>query len=122
MTIKRIWRVFWILLVITIAEVAWGSMVSHHIPENLKWINPVFFLFFTFLKAGYIVAEFMHLRYEVTNMIRSILIPLSLFIWFVVAFLADGDSWLNLRARYSPRDAQKAPATEQVQKEAEPLK
>lgn len=113
----RIWRVFWILLIITVIEVIWGMKVSHHISP--KWINAVFFLFMTFLKAGYIVAEFMHLRYEVTNMIRTILIPLSLFIWFVVAFLADGDSWLNLRARYSPRDPQKA-KTEEARPAAEP--
>jgi len=106
MTTARIWRVFWILLAITVVEVFWGMKISHHIPY--KWINAVFFLSMTFVKAGYIVAEFMHLRYEVTNMIRSVLIPLVLFIWFVVAFCMDGDSWLNLRSRYSPRDVEKA--------------
>ena len=123
MSIARIWRVFWILLIITVVEVVWGMKISHHIPEPLKWINAVFFLSMTFVKAGYIVAEFMHLRYEVTNMIRSVLIPLLLFIWFVVAFLADGDSWLTLRSRYSPRDPQKAKVEEAAQPAAaEPLK
>jgi cytochrome c oxidase subunit IV len=105
----RIWRVFWILLAITLVEVVWGMKVSHHI--EYKWVNAVFFLSMTFVKAGYIVAEFMHLRYEITNMIRSVLIPLLLFIWFVVAFCLDGDSWLNLKDRYAPRDQPKAVET-----------
>jgi cytochrome c oxidase subunit 4 len=120
MSIARIWRVFWILLIITVVEVIWGMKVSHTIPEAYKWVNAIFFLSMTFVKAGYIVAEFMHLRYEVTNMLRSVLIPLLLFIWFVVAFCMDGDSWLNLRKRYAPGDQPKAAPPTEVQ--AEPLK
>jgi cytochrome c oxidase subunit IV len=105
-TVKAIWRVFWFLLLITVIEVVWGMKISHHISE--KWINAVFFLSMTLVKAYGIVAYFMHLRYEVKNMIRSILIPLLLFIWFVVAFCADGTSWFTLRSRYSPHDAEKA--------------
>jgi cytochrome c oxidase subunit IV len=120
MTTARIWRVFWILLAITVVEVVWGMKVSHHIPY--KWVNAVFFLSMTFVKAGYIVAEFMHLRYEITNMIRSVLIPLVLFVWFVVAFCMDGDSWLNLRSRYSPRDVEKAKVEEAAPREPGTLK
>ncbi len=114
MTTKRIWTVFWILLGITLVEVVWGMKVSHTIPHQYEWLNPVFFLSMTFVKAGYIVAEFMHLRYEVTAMIRSVLIPLLLFIWFVLAFCFDGASWLHLRQAYSynPNDKQ-ATQTEQ---------
>jgi cytochrome c oxidase subunit IV len=56
----------------------------------------------TVLKAFFIVAEFMHLRHEVKNLIMTILIPLLLFVWFVIAFLADGDSWKNMRKDLSP--------------------
>jgi cytochrome c oxidase subunit IV len=108
----RIWRVFWILLAITLVEVVWGMKISHHI--DYKWVNALFFLSMTFVKAGYIVAEFMHLRYEVTNMIRSVLIPLLLFVWFVVAFCMDGSAWLNLRERYAPHDREKAKVEEEV--------
>lgn len=112
-TTKRIWTVFWILLAITLVEVVWGMKVSHHISE--KWINALFFLSMTFVKAGYIVAEFMHLRYEIKTLIRSVLIPLLLFIWFVVAFCMDGASWWSLRDQYLPGDKyenSKAPKVE----------
>ncbi|MBW7913810.1 MAG: hypothetical protein H3C54_08990, partial [Taibaiella sp.] len=37
---------------------------------------------------------FMHLGDELKNFIMLILIPLTLFIWFIIAFLMDGDFWL----------------------------
>ena len=101
-TTKRIWGVFWVLLAITIVEVIYGMNFSHHIHE--KWVNALFFLIMTFVKAGIIVAEFMHLRYEIKTLIRSILIPLLLFVWFVIAFCMDGASWWSLRDQYLPGD------------------
>jgi hypothetical protein len=53
-------------------------------------------------KAFYIVAYFMHLKHEVKNLIMTIVVPLTLFIWFIVAFLADGNSFRNLRNTYNP--------------------
>jgi hypothetical protein len=35
-------------------------------------------------------------------MIMTVAIPCLLFIWFVIAFLADGDSYLRLREKYDP--------------------
>lgn len=32
----------------------------------------------------------------------TIVVPLSLFIWFIIAFLADGNSFRNLRNTYNP--------------------
>ena len=51
----------------------------------------------TLLKAYYIVSVFMHLGDEVRNMIMTVTVPLVLFIWFIIAFLFDGNSWKNLR-------------------------
>ena len=53
-------------------------------------------------KAFYIVAYFMHLKHEVKNLIMTIVVPLTLFFWFIVAFLADGNSFRNLRNTYNP--------------------
>jgi cytochrome c oxidase subunit IV len=55
-----------------------------------------FFLTLTLLKAGYIVAIFMHLGDELRNFLITIMIPLVLFIWFIIAFLADGGFWLHM--------------------------
>jgi cytochrome c oxidase subunit IV len=93
MQIKKIWKVFWILLVITLSEVILGMFYSHQMPKALV---AIFFLALTLLKAGYIVAIFMHLGDEVKGFLITIMIPLTLFIWFIIAFLSDGGFWLHM--------------------------
>jgi cytochrome c oxidase subunit IV len=98
---KGIWKTFWILLGITIVEVGLAFFhLEYHIPP--KWLLNAIFVGLTVLKAFFIVAEFMHLRNEIKNLIMTILIPLMLFVWFIIAFLADGDSWKNMRKDLSP--------------------
>ena len=98
---KGIWKTFWILLAITVFEVglAFAYLEWDFMPRLL--LNSIF-VCLTILKAFFIVAEFMHLRSEIKNLIMTILIPLLLFIWFIIAFLADGDSWKNMRKDLSP--------------------
>ena len=91
--IGRIWKVFWILLVVTVIEVILGMFFSHHMPKALVVF---FFMALTLFKAGYIVAIFMHLGDEVKSFLITVLIPLTLFIWFIIAFLADGGFWLHM--------------------------
>ena len=100
--VKRIWKIFWILLVITVVEVIMGMFFSHAMPKGL--VN-FFFLALTILKAGYIVAVFMHLGDEFKNFMTTVLIPLVLFVWFIIAFLADGFFWLRMNNE-SPARAQ----------------
>lgn len=98
---KGIWKTFWILLAITVFEVALAFLhLETGFPPKLL-LNAIF-VGLTILKAFFIVAEFMHLRSEIKNLIMTILIPLLLFIWFIIAFLADGDSWKNMRKDLSP--------------------
>ncbi len=96
--IGRIWKVFWILLVVTLVEVVLGMFFSHQMPKALV---AFFFLALTILKAGYIVAIFMHLGDEIKSFLIMVLIPLTLFIWFIIAFLADGGFWLFMNS-HSP--------------------
>src|SRR6476661_7955468 len=99
---KRIWRTFWILLVLTIVELALGfSMYLFH--GMLDWLH--LFLkgvicILTLAKAFYIVSIFMHLGDEIRNMIMTVVMPLMLFIWFISAFLWDGNSYRTMRNRY----------------------
>ena len=91
--VKKIWRVFWILLVITLVEVVLGMFFSHEMPKALV---AFLFLSLTLLKAGYIVAIFMHLGDEFKGFLITVMIPLVLFIWFIIAFLSDGGFWLHM--------------------------
>jgi cytochrome c oxidase subunit IV len=99
--IKKIWKVFWILLVITLVEVAIGMLLSHTLPKALIIF---IFLSLTLLKAGYIVAIFMHLADEFKGFMITVLVPLFLFVWFIIAFLFDGNYWLNINKDTTTRN------------------
>lgn len=103
---KRIWKTFWILSVLTILELAIGLLVYNiHKGDNPNHTLVLAFkgmvCILTLAKAYYIVSVFMHLGDEVRNMIMTIVVPLCLFIWFIAAFLWDGNSWKVLRNRYN---------------------
>ena len=92
--ISRLMKVTVLLSIITIVEVGLGLVgYKMGVPH---WLTATLFLVMTLFKAGYIVKVFMHLGDEVRNMIITVLIPLTLFIWFVIAFLADGGFWLYM--------------------------
>jgi cytochrome c oxidase subunit 4 len=99
---KAIWRTFWILLVITCVELVVGMFVAPSFPHTTKiWFN-ILYIMLTGAKAFYIIAEFMHLKYEVKNLVMTIGIPAMLFIWFIGAFLWDGHSFRELRNNMDP--------------------
>ncbi len=109
---KKIWKTFWILLALTIAELTLGlSHYALHIEEGflLLFIKGAMIIL-SLLKAVYIVMTFMHLGDELKSFQLTVLIPLLLFIWFILAFLWDGVAWKNLRHEFD----RKVP-TEQVQ-------
>lgn len=100
---KIIWRTLGILSLITVAELIVGMFIAPKY-HNLKLMFGVFYLICTLAKAFYIVAEFMHLRHEVKNMVMTIVFPLLIFVWFIIAFLWDGDSYKQLRNEYNPKE------------------
>jgi cytochrome c oxidase subunit IV len=121
---KKVWKTTLILSVITIIELAIGFFIYFlH-----KGEPPYFFILLlkgivcilTLAKAYYIVSVFMHLGDEIRNFIMTIVVPLALFIWFIIAFLADGQSYKNLRNKYDkhfeettmPKAHSSAPAAE----------
>lgn len=117
---KAIWRTFRILLYITVFElilaIGYYSMTFSN-PELVKHLLNGVFIVLTLAKAFFIIAEFMHLRHEIRNLILTISIPALLFIWFITAFLWDGNSYKNLRNTYDrhylEHSKEKAPKQEQ---------
>lgn len=90
---KKIVKVLIILSIVTIVEVAFGLLFSYSMNRTL--LNTIF-LVLTMVKAGYIVSIFMHLGDETKSFQLSVLVPLFLFVWFIIAFLADGAFWLDM--------------------------
>jgi cytochrome c oxidase subunit IV len=84
--IKKLWRVAGILGLITLLEFGVAFGVPHEMKEVRIWT----FILMTIIKAGYIVGEFMHLRYEAKVLLWSILIPMVFVVWMLVAFVYEG--------------------------------
>lgn len=99
---KRIWRTFWLLLIITVIELGLGLLMYafHDMPSWLHMFIKGVICILSLAKAFYIVGIFMHLGDEIRNMIMTIVVPLLLFVWFITAFLWDGNSYRTLRNRY----------------------
>jgi len=104
---KRVRKTTILLSVITIIELAIGLTIYtiHKGPNPNSFLVLAFkgmVCILTLAKAYYIVSVFMHLGDEIRNMIMTIVVPLMLFIWFIGAFIYDGNSYKNLRNKYDP--------------------
>ena len=85
-----IWKVFWILLVVTTVEVLLGINQPEILVGNrflgTSLLNHIFIVL-TLVKAGYIVLVFMHLGFERTTFKWTILIPAFILIPYLLFIL-----------------------------------
>ena len=120
---KEIWKITIYLSVLTLIELALGfSMMTMSDGLGKHLIKGVIVVLMLW-KAFYIVGYFMHLRHELRNMILTVVVPLFLFVWFIVAFLFDGNFFKNDKNKWDSghkaRSEEKMP--EHEQQEAHPL-
>jgi cytochrome c oxidase subunit IV len=102
---KEVKKVTIILSVFTLIELALGYILylqHSNLGTGMILFLKGLILIFMIVKAFYIVAFFMHLKHELKNMIMTIVVPLALFIWFIIAFLYDGNSYKTLNNTYDP--------------------
>ncbi|GGH16307.1 cytochrome C oxidase subunit IV family protein [Pedobacter zeae] len=90
----KIWKVFGILLLITVIEFIIALVL---IPKGLmtQHIGNYVYIVLTLLKAFYIVAYFMHLKYEKLGLQLSLTVSFIFIIYFIVLMLTEG-GFLNL--------------------------
>ena len=91
-----IWRVFWILLVITGVEVVLGIIKPEFMLVQLlgtSLLNYVF-LILTLVKAGYIVQVFMHVKYENKALRYVLYLPSLILIPYLTFILLTEGSYL----------------------------
>jgi cytochrome c oxidase subunit IV len=116
---KKVIRTTVILSVITVIELIIGLVIyAMHKGDPNPFLVLVFkgvVCILTLAKAYYIVSVFMHLGDEIRNMIMTIVVPLSLFVWFIIAFIMDGNSYKQLRNRYDEHFRETTTAGEQHQ-------
>lgn len=94
---KWIWKVFWILLIVTTVEVALGIIKPEILMGKMLGtsILNVIFIVLTIFKAYYIVAEFMHLGHERKNFIWTITLPIVILIPYLTFILLTEGGYMN---------------------------
>lgn len=94
MTKKKIWTVFFYLLGITALEFIIALVL---IPKGFmsQGVGNFIYIALTLLKAFYIVAYFMHLKFERYGLITSIVLSLIFIVYFIVLMLTEG-AYLNV--------------------------
>ncbi len=88
---KKIWKVAAILAVVTIIEFIFAFTLERGI------LLVSIFLGLTIVKAFYIVAEFMHLKHEQKTLMWSIVGPIILIVWLIIALMLEGNAIFNIR-------------------------
>lgn len=96
----RIWKVFFILLFLTALEFFIALALVHKgvIPKNLT-VNIVYIVL-TLMKAYYIIAYFMHLKFEANSFITIVSVVFILIIYFIILMLIEGNYLLTEYNRY----------------------
>lgn len=79
---------FWILLFVTFAEVGIALFLKELLPGA---VTRLAMIALSLYKAYYIVSIFMHLGEEVGGFASTIVLPMFLLVWAVIAFLWEGD-------------------------------
>lgn len=111
-------RIIIILAIVTVVEVfiallGKGHLISGFAPYDTAFIGSfpigkavmyLLMIVMSIYKAYLVIFEFMHMKYEVRNMMRSVLLPAALLIWAIIAFFAEGTYWKNSRAGIEAKD------------------
>ena len=92
-------RIILLLAAITVVEVLIALVGKGHIGNfhmNAFLMGGIM-IFLSITKAVYIIFEFMHMKYEVPALAKTVLLPTALLIWAVIAFMMEGSYWNNKR-------------------------
>ena len=79
-----IWKTFFVLVGITALEFVFVFFMKAGTLRNS------IFIVLTIFKAFFIVGEFMHLKHETKSLIWTIMIPMALLIWLLLALITEG--------------------------------
>ena len=120
---KKVRKTTILLSIITVIELGIGLLIyTIHKGDSPNHTLVLMFkgmvCILTLAKAYYIVSVFMHLGDEIRNMIMTIVVPLLLFVWFIIAFIYEGNSYRNLRNTYDKHFQESTTPADHHQKEA----
>ncbi len=101
-----------ILGAVTIVEVLIALLAKGHLIPGVEFSGALMYVYMFFMvafslyKAYYIVYNFMHMAHEVQGLRWSVLLPMLLLVWAVIAFFQEGDSWGKRREKIEQKNSE----------------
>ncbi|AHM63642.1 hypothetical protein D770_26995 [Flammeovirgaceae bacterium 311] len=89
--IRKIWMTALLLGAVTAVE----FIIAFTMEANM--LRVAIFIGLTIVKAFYIVAEFMHMKYETKSLAWSVILPTIFIVWLIIALLTEGGQVLQGR-------------------------
>lgn len=117
--IKAVNKGLLLLAVVTLIEVGFSLFGKGYIIGGVEEYTAVLIIvglaliFLSLYKARYIVFKFMHMEDEVSSLKWSVIAPMLLFVWAIIAFFNEGSSWLDRREQILEKN--RVPATEEFE-------
>ena len=118
------WKTIVILGVITVIEVlialvGKGYVIGGFVPYDWsiggfpfgRGIMYLLMISMSVYKAYLVIFEFMHMKYEVKGLMRSVLLPTALLIWAIIAFFMEGSYWRTSRAEIDQKNMEQSENT-----------
>ena len=93
---SKAFKVISILGLITIFEVMFALAGKGYIIDGLHFpviVMALVMIILSLVKAYLIVYEFMHMKYEVPGLVKTVLLPTLLLVWAIIAFFYEGNGW-----------------------------
>ncbi len=87
---KDIWKTFWILLILTVIDLAFYFYIAPGMTRN------IIFILLGIVKAYFIVGTFMHMKHEKPALILMIIVPVIFIIALILASMYEGSYLFSL--------------------------
>ncbi len=100
---KAVFRGLFLLGAVTLVEVLFSLFGKGHIISGVHEYKAVviivslLILILSVYKAYFIIYEFMHMRYEMPALSKTVLLPMVLLVWAIIAFFYEGNDWNKRR-------------------------
>ena len=94
-------KIISILAIITVIEVLFALLGKGYIIPGVHFhwaVMGVIMITMSVYKAYLIIYEFMHMKYEVPTLVKTVLLPTLLLVWAIIAFGMEGKYWNDRRA------------------------
>ncbi|MBP7273832.1 MAG: cytochrome C oxidase subunit IV family protein [Saprospiraceae bacterium] len=102
--IKLVFKGLMILGAVTIFEVLVALLAKGHLIPGVSFTHGIGHVLYMLVmigcslyKAYFIIYEFMHMRYEAKALSLTVLLPMILLVWAIIAFFSEGNYWQNSR-------------------------